>query len=323
MRTPNLKLLHLITGEHDLLQPTTDYRRNKMTKQMDLGGSFKLPGTSMNLNRMGYGAMQLAGKQVWGPPRDVGAAITVLREAVAVGVNHIDTSDFYGPHVTNQIIKRALHPYPDGLVIVTKVGARRGDDKSWIHALSRQELIDAVHDNLRNLGLDRLDVVNLRIGGVLGPLEGSLEEPFTVLAELKRQGLIHHLGVSNVSPKQFAEAEKITDIVCVQNFYNVAYRDDEGFISDLARQGVAYVPFFPLGGFTPLQSSKLDDAAASLHVTPMQVALAWLVQRSPNILLIPGTSSVEHLRENLKAATLKIPSEVIADLDSIGEGAAQ
>src|SRR5580658_9420780 len=233
-----------------------------MTKQTDLGGSFKLPGTSMNLNRMGYGAMQLAGPHVWGPPRDMDAAVAVLREAVASGVDHIDTSDFYGPHVTNQIIKRALHPYPDGLVIVTKVGARRGEDKSWIHALSRQELIDGVHDNLRNLGLDALDVVNLRVGGIMGPSEGSIEEPLTVLAELKRQGLIRHLGLSNISPKQLAEAQTITEIVCVQNLYNVAHRNDDGFIADLAGQGIAYVPFFPLGGLTPLQSSALDAAAA-------------------------------------------------------------
>ncbi len=288
-----------------------------MTKQMNLGGSFMLPGTSMTLHRMGYGAMQLAGPQVWGPPRDVDLAIAVLREAVAAGVNHIDTSDFYGPHVTNQIIKRALYPYPDGLVIVTKVGARRGEDKSWAHALSRQELIDAVHDNLRNLGLDALDVVNLRVGGMMGPSEGSIEEPLTVLAELKRQGLIRHLGLSNVSPDQLAEAQAITEIVCVQNLYNVAHRNDDGFIDDLAAQGIAYVPFFPLGGFTPLQSSVLDAAAVSLRVTPMQVALAWLLQRSPNILLIPGTSSVQHLRENLDAATLHLPSETIANLDSI------
>ena len=285
--------------------------------------SFTLPGTSMTLNRMGYGAMQLAGPQVWGPPRDIDGAIAVLREAVAAGVNHIDTSDFYGPHVTNQVIKQALHPYPDGLVIVTKVGARRGDDKSWLHALSRQELIDGVHDNLRNLGLDRLDVVNLRVGGVMGPSEGSIEEPLTVLAELKHQGLIRHLGLSNVSPEQLAEAQTITEIVCVQNLYNVAHRHDDGFIDDLAGQGIAYVPFFPLGGFSPLQSSALDAVAASLQVTPMQVALAWLLQRSPNILLIPGTSSVKHLRENLNAAMLQLPSERIADLDSIGGGPRQ
>jgi aryl-alcohol dehydrogenase-like predicted oxidoreductase len=235
-------------------------------------------------------------------------------------VNHIDTSDYYGPHVTNQIIKQALHPYPDRLVIVTKVGARRGEDKSWIHALSRQELIDGVHDNLRNLGLDTLDVVNLRVGGVMGPSEESIERPLTVLAELKRQGLIRHLGLSNVSPEQLAEAQAITEIVCVQSLYNVAHRNDDGFIDDLAGQGIAYVPFFPLGGFTPLQSSALDAAAASLQATPMQVALAWLLQRSPNILLIPGTSSAEHLRENLKAATLQLPSEMIASLDSIGGG---
>jgi pyridoxine 4-dehydrogenase len=294
-----------------------------MTKQTNLGGSFTLPDTSMTVNRMGYGAMQLAGPQVWGPPRDVDAAVAVLREAVASGVNHIDTSDFYGPHVTNQIIKQALHPYVDGLVIVTKVGARRGDDKSWIHALSRQELIDAVHDNLRNLGLDTLDVVNLRVGGVMGPSEGSIKEPLTVLDELKRQGLIQHLGLSNVSPEQLVEAQTITDIVCVQNLYNVAHRNDDAFIDDLAKQGIAYVPFFPLGGFTPLQSSTLNAAAASLHATPMQVALAWLLQRSANILLIPGTSSAEHLRENLKAATLQLSPEVIADLDSIGRVPAQ
>jgi pyridoxine 4-dehydrogenase len=290
------------------------------TKQMELGGSFTLPGTSMTLNRTGYGAMQLAGPEVWGPPRDMDGAIAVLREAVAAGVNHIDTSDFYGPHVTNQIIKKALHPYPDALVIVTKVGARRGEDKSWLHALSRQELIDGVHDNLRNLGLERLDVVNLRVGGVMGPLEGSIEEPLTVLAELKRQGLIRHVGFSNVSPKQLAEGQRITEIVCVQNFYNVAQRNDDGFIDGLAKQDIAYVPFFPLGGFTPLQSWVLDAAAASLQATLMQVALAWLLQRSPNILLIPGTSSAEHLRENLNAATLQLPSEMLAKLDAIGVG---
>src|SRR5260370_23430366 len=289
-----------------------------MTKQIDLGGSFTLSGTSMSLKRMGYGAMQLAGPQVWGPPRDTEAAIAVLREAVAAGINHIDTSDFYGPHVTNQIIKQALHPYPDGLVIVTKVGARRPKDKSWVHALSRQELIDAVHDNLRNLGLDALDVVNLRVGGAMGPSEGSIEEPLTVLAELKRQGLIRHLGLSNVSPKQLAEAQTITEIVCVQNLYNLAHRNDDGFIDDLAAQGIAYVPFFPLGGFTPLRSTALDEAAASLQATPMQVALAWLLQRSPNILLIPGTSSVEHLRWTLKSAELQIPCAMIARLGSIG-----
>src|ERR1700735_2569632 len=290
-----------------------------MTSQANLGGNFTLPNTSMTMNRIGYGAMQLAGPQVWGPPGDMDGAIAVLREAVASGVDHIDTSDFYGPHVTNRIIKQALHPYPDRLVIVTKVGARRGEDKSWIHALSSQELIDAVHDNLRNLGLDRLDVVNLRVGGVMGPSEGSIAGPLTVLTELKRQGLIRHLGLSNVTPGQLAEAQKITEIVCIQNLYNVAHRDDDGFIDDLAQQGIAYVPFFPLGGFSPLQSSALDRAAASLQATPMQVALAWLLQRSSNILLIPGTSSADHLRENLKAATLQLPPEVILALDSIGE----
>jgi len=295
----------------------------QMTKSTNLGGSFTLPGTSITLNRMGYGAMQLAGPEVWGPPRDVNGAVAVLREAVAAGVNHIDTSDFYGPHVTNQIIKQALHPYVNGLVIVTKVGARRGEDKSWIPALSRQELIDAVHDNLRNLGLDRLDVVNLRVGGVMGPTEGSIENPLAVLAELKRQGLIRHLGLSNVSPEQLAEAQRITEIVCVQNLYNVAHRNDEDFIDELAQQGIAYVPFFPLGGFTPLQSSALDAVAASLQATSMQVALAWLLNRSPNILLIPGTSSLEHLRENLRAATLRLPSKVIADVDSIGRSSAR
>lgn len=288
-----------------------------MTQQTALAGSFTLPGTSMTLNRMGYGAMQLAGPQVWGPPRDTDAAVAVLREAVESGVNHIDTSDYYGPHVTNQLIKQALHPYPDGLVIVTKVGARRGADKSWIHALSQQELVDGVHDNLRNLGLDSLHVVNLRVGGVSEPSEGSIEEPLTVLAELKHQGLIQHVGISNVTSTQFAEARSITDVVCVQNFYNVAHRNDDAFIDDLAAQGIAYVPFFPLGGFTPLQSSALDATARSLKATPMQIALAWLLQRSPNILLIPGTSSVEHLRENLQASMLEIPPEVLADLDAI------
>jgi aryl-alcohol dehydrogenase-like predicted oxidoreductase len=294
-----------------------------MTKQTNLGGSFTLPGTAMTLKRVGYGAMQLAGPQVWGPPRDVDAAIAVLREAVAAGVNHIDTSDYYGPHVTNQIIKQALHPYPDDLVIMTKVGARRGQDKSWLHALSRQELIDGIHDNLRNLGLDKLDVVNLRVGGMMEPSEGSIEEPLTVLAELQRQGLIRHVGLSNVSPEQFAEAQRITEIIGVQNFYNVAHRTDDAFIDDLAKQGIAYVPFFPLGGFTPLQSSALDTAAASLGATPMQLALAWLLQRSRNILLIPGTSSVAHLRENLSAAALQISPEIIANLDAIGRGPGQ
>src|SRR5215831_9788887 len=288
-----------------------------MTTQTDPGGAFTLPKTSMTLNRMGYGAMQLAGPQVFGPPRDVDAAIAVLREAVASGVNHIDTSDYYGPHVTNQIIKRALHPYPDDLVIVTKIGARRGQDASWIHARSRQELIDAVHDNLRNLGLEALDVVNLRMGGMMEPSEESIAEQVTVLAELKHQGLIRHIGLSTITPAQLAEAQTITEIVCIQNYYNVAHRDDDVFIDDLARQGIAYVPFFPLGGFNPLQSAVLDSVAESLGAKPMQVALAWLLQRSPNILLIPGTSSVQHLHENLKAAGLNLSSDSLAKLDSI------
>jgi pyridoxine 4-dehydrogenase len=291
-----------------------------MLQQINRADSFTLPGTPLTVNRMGYGAMQLAGPQVFGPPRDIDAAIAVLREAVESGVNHIDTSDYYGPHVTNQIIKRALHPYPDGLVIVTKLGARRGSDKSWIHALSRQELIDGAHDNLRNLEVETLDVVNLRVGGLMEPSEGSIEEPLTVLSELKRQGLIRHIGLSNVTPKQLKEAQSITEIVCIQNFYNVARRNDDAFIDDLAAKGIAYVPFFPLGGFTPLQSSVLDAAAASMKVTPMQLALAWLLQRSPNILLIPGTSSLEHLRENLKASTLQIPSKVLGELDLLGRG---
>jgi pyridoxine 4-dehydrogenase len=282
------------------------------------GGHFTFPATSMTVARSGYGAMQLAGPGVFGPPRDRNTAVAVLREAVASGVNHIDTSDFYGPHVTNQIIKEALHPYPEGLVIVTKVGARRGEDKSWIPALSRQELIDAVHDNLRNLGLEALDVVNLRVGGLSGPVEFPIGEWLTVLAGLKQQGLIRHLGLSNVTPKQLAEAQTITPIVCVQNLYNVAHRHDDDFIRDLAAQGIAYVPFFPLGGFTPLQSSKLEAVAAELKITPMQTALAWLLQRSPNILLIPGTSSLKHLRENLGAAAVQLSPEMIAELDSIG-----
>jgi pyridoxine 4-dehydrogenase len=297
-----------------------------MTKQSDPGSSFTFSKTSMTVKRMGYGAMQLAGrdgdKRVWGPPRDVPAAIAVLREAIAFGVNHIDTSDFYGPHVTNQLIKQALHPYPDDLVIVTKVGARRGSDGSWPHARSRQEIIDAVHDNLRNLGLDVLDVVNLRLGGLTAPTDEPFEEPLTALAELKQQGLIRAIGLSTVWPRQLAEAQTITEIVCVQNFYNVAQCSDDQFVDALAAQGISYVPYFPLGGFSPLQSSKLNEAAASLDASPMQVALAWLLHRSPNILLIPGTSSVQHLRENLKAATLDLPDEALASLDSIGATAA-
>jgi aryl-alcohol dehydrogenase-like predicted oxidoreductase len=255
-----------------------------MGEPNSLGGSFTFADTSLTVNRMGYGAMQLAGPQVWGPPRDPAQAVRVLREAIEAGVDHIDTSDYYGPHATNQIIRQALHPYPEGLVIVTKLGARRGPDASWLHALSRQELIDGVHDNLRNLGLDALDIVNLRVGGVQAPLEGPIEEPLTVLTELKQQGLIRHLGLSNVTPRQLVEAQKISDIVCVQNFYNVAQRGDDAFIDDLVGQGIAYVPFFPLGGLTPLQSASLDAAASSLQATPMQVALAWLLHHSVNIL---------------------------------------
>jgi len=285
-----------------------------------LGGRFEFPETSIQVNRMGYGAMQLAGPGVWGPPRDMDAAIKVLRAAIAAGVNHIDTSDYYGPHVTNQIIKKALHPYPEELVIVTKLGCRRGADKSWNPALSRNELFDGVHDNLRNLGVEQLEVVNLRVGGISAPTEGSIEAPLTVLVELKRRGLIRHIGLSNVTPGQLQEAQRITEIVCVQNFYNVAYRNDDAFIDDLALQGIAYVPFFPLGGFTPLQSNALERVAAIMQATPMQVALAWLLQRSPNILLIPGTSSTNHLGENLAAADLKLPLDVMAELNAIGEG---
>ncbi|HKO19990.1 MAG TPA: aldo/keto reductase family oxidoreductase, partial [Acidobacteriaceae bacterium] len=288
------------------------------TTQQNLGGAFALPGTSISLNRLGYGAMQLAGPGVFGPPRDLGQAIAVLREALASGVDHIDTSDFYGPHVTNQIIRQALHPYPAGLTIVTKLGARRGSDASWHHALSRQELIDGANDNLRNLGLDVLDIVNLRVGGITAPSEGSIEEPLTVLAELQQQRIIRHIGLSNITPAQLAEAQKIAKIVCVQNFYNVANRTDDAFIDSLAQQGIAYVPFFPLGGFSPLQSTTLNDVAVSLNATPMQIALAWLLHRSPNILLIPGTSSLTHLRENLAAASIQLPADAIASLNSIG-----
>jgi len=287
------------------------------TNQTKLGGTSPFPNTSSRVYRLGYGAMQLSGPEIFGPPRDVDAAIAVLREAVASGVNHIDTSDYYGPHITNQIIKRALHPYPAGLVIVTKLGARRGADKSWIPARSRQELIDGAHDNLRNLGLDHLEVVNLRVGGMLEPSEGSIVEPLSALVDMKREGLIHHIGLSNVTPQQLAQAQKITEIVCIQNFYNVANRQDDAFIDSLARQSIPYVPFFPLGGFTPLQSSVLDQVAAALQVTPMQIALAWLLQRSPNILLIPGTSSLNHLRENLCAAAIDLSPDVIAQLNSI------
>ncbi len=274
------------------------------------------------VKRMGYGAMQLAGPGVFGPPKDHDAALAVLREAVASGVNHIDTSDFYGPHVTNQLIREALHPYADDLVIVTKVGGRRGEDGSWHPAFSPEELTQAVHDNLRNLGLDALDVVNLRcMFSIHGPAEGSIEPLITVLAELQQQGLVRHIGLSNVTPTQIAEGRGMVDIVCVQNLYNLAHRDDDALIADLARDGVAYAPFFPLGGFAPLQSKALSDVAAQLGATPMQVALAWLLQRAPNILLIPGTSSVGHLRENLAAANLELPPEAVSALDQIATGA--
>lgn len=289
--------------------------------KIDAAGTYKLG--ERTVKRLGYGAMQLAGPGVFGPPRDHEAALAVLREAVAQGVNHIDTSDFYGPHVTNQLIREALHPYSDDLVIVTKIGARRGADKSWLPAYAPEELTAAVHDNLRNLGLDVLEVVNLRIMfDTHGPAEGSIEPTLTVLAELQQQGLVRQIGLSNVTPTQIAEGRKITEIVCVQNQYNLAHRADDALIDDLARDGIAYVPFFPLGGFSPLQSSTLNEVAARLDATPMQVALAWLLRRSPNILLIPGTSSVAHLRENLAVAALVLPDEAIARLDRIDAGRA-
>jgi pyridoxine 4-dehydrogenase len=287
-----------------------------------LGGRFRFPRTKLTVNRIGYGAMQLAGPGVWGPPKDPDAAVAVLREAVAAGVNHIDTSDFYGPHVTNQIIRQALHPYPAGLVIVTKLGGRRPPDRSWQRANSPQDLIDGIHDNLRNLGLDALDIVNYRVmGSGHGPGEGSIAEQVTVLAELQRKGLIRHIGLSNAAAAQVAEAQSITDIVCVQNNYNLVHRHDDALIDDLARQNIAYVPFFPLGGFTPLQSSTLSDVAGQHGVTPMQIALAWLLHRSPNILLIPGTSSVVHLRENLAAGQLTLSPETLVELDGVAGAA--
>ncbi|HVC81509.1 MAG TPA: aldo/keto reductase family oxidoreductase [Chloroflexota bacterium] len=283
-------------------------------------GTFRLGDHAVN--RLGYGAMQLAGPGVFGPPRDHDTALAVLREAVESGVNHIDTSDYYGPHVTNQLIREALHPYPSDLVIVTKVGAARGEDASWNPAMAPGELTRAVHDNLRNLGVDVLDVVNLRLmGDGHGPSEGSIEVPLTALAALQRQGLVRHLGLSNVTAAQVEQGRGIAEIVCVQNHYNLAHRDDDALIDQLAIAGIAYVPFFPLGGFTPLQSSTLSDVAARLGATPMQVALAWLWRRAPNILLIPGTSSLDHLRENLAAARLSLSEAVLAELDSIGKTA--
>jgi aryl-alcohol dehydrogenase-like predicted oxidoreductase len=283
-----------------------------------LGGQFTFPGTKSSVRRLGYGAMQLAGPGVWGPPSDRDSAVAVLREAVAAGVNHIDTSDYYGPHVTNQIIREALHPYPADLVIVTKLGARRPADQSWQPAISAKDLTDGVHDNLRNLGLDALDIVNYRVmGSGHGTQEGSISEQLSVLAGLQREGLIRHIGVSNATAAQVAEARTIVDIVCVQNNYNLVHREDDALIDDLNREGIAYVPFFPLGGFTPLQSSTLSSVAERLGATPMQVALAWLLHRSPNILLIPGTSSVAHLRENLAAAELTLPQNLVAELEQI------
>lgn len=292
-------------------------KNNTVNKSM-LGGSFTFSGTSLSAQRIGYGAMQLAGPGVFGPPTDRGAALAVLREAVASGVNHIDTSDFYGPHITNRLIREALHPYPDDLVIVTKLGARRGKDGSWFPAFSREELTQAVHDNLRNLGLDVLEIVNLRaMFDVHGPAEGSIEAPLTVLAEFQQKGLIRHIGLSNVTPTQIEEGRRMVSVVCVQNYYNIVNRNDDDLIDALAAQGIAYVPYFPLGGFTPLQSSILSDVAGQLRATPMQVALAWLLHRSPNILLIPGTSSVAHLRENLAAGELTLSPENLKILDCI------
>lgn len=285
----------------------------------NLGGTFTLGG-ELSVTRMGYGAMQLAGPGVWGPPRDHDAAVAVLREAVERGVTHIDTSDYYGPHTVNTLIKEALHPYPEPLVIVTKVGARRSEDMGWPPALSAEDLTRAVHDNLRHLGVDALDVVNLRLGNAAGdyPVPMSLAEPFGVLAGLREQGLIRHLGVSHVSAEQLDEARAIAPVVCVQNQYNLAHRENDALVDTCAAAGIAFVPYFPLGGFSPLQSDLLDDCAARVGATPMQVALAWLLQRSPSMLLIPGTSSPEHLRENLAAADLALPADVLADLDRIG-----
>src|SRR5213596_1296876 len=291
-------------------------RRQNVKSTALPGGAFKLA-DDLVVTRMGYGAMQLAGPHVFGPPADHDSALAVLREVVRLGNNHIDTSDFYGPHITNQLIKEALHPYPEQLRIVTKVGARRDAEGNWLKALAPDQLRQAVHDNLKNLGLDKLDVVNLRVGGLDAPEPGSIVEPFSVLAEMQQEGLIKHLGVSTVSAEQVAEAQSIAPVVCVQNFYNIANRQDDSLIDSLAEQGIAYVPYFPLGGFSPLQSDTLSSVAARLDTTPMAVALAWLLQRSPNILLIPGTSSVEHLRENVAGAGLQLPDDAIKELDDI------
>ena len=293
-----------------------------MSLSLNLGSTFVPAGTNLALNRIGYGAIQLTGPMVWGPPNDRRAAVSVVQEVVRLGINHIDTSDYYGPHVANEIIREALHPYPEGLTIATKVGARRGADKSWLEALSRQELIEAVHDNLRHLGRDVLDIVNLRVGDQFGPNEHSIAEPLSVLVELQQQGLIRHIGLSNISASQFAEGEKITKIVCVQNHYNLTHRLDDALIDDLANKGIAFVPFFPLGGFRPLRSPILDEVAAGLAATMRQVALAWLLQRAPNILIIAGTSSTDHLRDNLAAATLRLPPDIVDRLNRIAVAAA-
>jgi len=289
----------------------------------DITAAGVFPLGDRTVNRLGYGAMQLAGPGVFGPPKDRDAARAVLRAAVASGVNHVDTSDYYGPHITNQLIREALHPYPDDLVIVTKVGALRGDDASWIPALTPTDLTRAVHDNLRNLRVDALDVVNLRVGGIHGPNEAWIEEQFATLAEIQQQGLIRQLGLSNVTSGQLKQARRIAEVVCVQNHYNLVHRDDDALIDELADSGIAYVPFFPLGGFTPLQSSTLSEVAGALGAAPMQVALAWLLHRAPNVLLIPGTSSLDHLHENLRAAELELSDEVLARLDAIDSGGDQ
>jgi pyridoxine 4-dehydrogenase len=288
-----------------------------MSSKQSPGGTFTLKGSSHTVNRLGYGAMQLTGPMVWGEPKDRRTAVAVVREAISLGINHIDTSDYYGPHVANQIIREAIHPYPKDLMIVTKVGAKRGPDKSWPKALSPAELTSAIHDNLRNLGLEAIDIVNLRVGEALGANEASIAAPLQTLAGLKKQGLIRHIGLSNISRRQYLESQPITDIVCVQNHYNLAHRHDDAFVDELAGKGIAYVPFFPLGGFKPLQSATLAKVAASLKATPMQVALAWLLHRSPNILLIPGTCSLEHLRENVAAATLSLTPAVMSELGKI------
>ena len=290
-----------------------------MTATKNLGGTFTFSGTSTTVHRLGYGAMQLTGPNVFGPPKDMKAALRVLRDAVEAGIDHIDTSDIYGPHITNQLIQQALHPYPSNLTIATKVGTRRGEDASWIPDLSPASLRSSVEDNLLNLKLDSLHLVNLRVGGLTAPTKGSIAEPLSVLESIQREGLIQHIGLSNVAPRQYEEAREIASIVCVQNYYNVAHREDDSFIDQLEAAGVAFVPFFPLGGFSPLQSSALDDAAASLEKTPLAVALAWLLQRASNVLLIPGTSSAEHLRENIEAASLVLPENTIAELNAIGK----